>query len=225
MKKVGMLVAIETNSIFALYPDVKRLPSPKGYEVFYRKTENHELFILHSGMGEVASSSGVQYLIDKFDVDLILNFGVVGGLTEQMKKQKICIIDKVVHYRYDVSEFLPLEVGQVPGHDDIPISLNKDLVNKALSLNPDLVAATCCSGDKFVASKEEKTYLYKVFGGHVVDMESSGIVLTCEANDKPCILFKAVSDGLVGGAEEFFQELHKAALNCLKTADAIIDSL
>ncbi|MCQ2771610.1 MAG: 5'-methylthioadenosine/S-adenosylhomocysteine nucleosidase, partial [Clostridia bacterium] len=180
MKKIGMIVAIETDSVFSQYGELEKLPCPQGYELFYLKTDNKELYILHSGMGEVAASAGTQFLIDKCNIELLVNFGVVGGLTEEMKKQKICVVEKVVHYRYDVSEFLPLEVGQVPGHDNYQIPLNQDLVKKALEINPDLKPAICASGDKFVSSKEEKTYIYRSFGANICDMESIGIALTCE---------------------------------------------
>ena len=45
-----------------------------------------------------------QFLISKFDVDLIVNFGVVGGLTPEMELAKTCIVESVIHYDFDTSE-------------------------------------------------------------------------------------------------------------------------
>lgn len=223
--KIGLIVAIETDSIFSHYKCIETLDCPKGFELFYTKNENSEIFILHTGMGEIASSSGTQYLITACKVDVIVNFGVVGGLTSDMKKEKVCVIDRVVHYRYDCSEFLPLKIGQVDGHDSVYLKTDEKLVEKALSVNSGLKKATCCSGDRFVGKEEDKKQIHLDFDGDVCDMESAGIVLTCEANGVPCLMLKAVSDGLSGGAREFFEELNDASLLCLRAADEVIASL
>lgn len=223
--KIGLIVAIEMDSIFAYYKNLEQLPCPKGFELFHTKKEKHEIFVLHAGMGEIAASSGVQYLATGCGVDMIVNFGVVGGVTTEMKKQKVCVVDRVVHYKYDCSEFMDLAVGQVDGHSSIFLPTTAELVNKALSVYPDLKRGTCCSGDKFVGTEEEKMRLHVDFRGDVCDMESAGIVLTCEANGLPCLLLKAVSDGLADGAKGFYEELKDASFKCLTVADKIIDTL
>lgn len=223
--KIGLIVAIETESIFDYYGNIETLESPKGFNAYYTKRGNNEVYIVHTGMGEIAAASGVQYAITAFGVELIVNFGVVGGLTGDMKKQRVCVIDRVVHYKYDCSEFLDLKIGQVDGHDSVYLPTEKLLYEKALDFYPELMKATCCSGDKFVGTEEEKKSISEAFDGDVCDMESAGIVLTCEANDVPCLMFKAVSDGLAGGAKEFFEELKDASTLCLKVADDIMKTL
>lgn len=223
--KIGLIVAIETDSIFAYYKDVEALPCPGGFKLYKTEKDNCEIFILRTGMGEIAAASGTQYLITACGAEIIVNFGVVGGLTDKMGVQKVCLIDRVVHYKYDCSEFLDTEIGQVDGHDSIYLPTDPVLVRKALEINGELKTATCCSGDKFVGTALEKTQIHNDFDGDVCDMESAGIVLTCEANSVPCLMFKAVSDGLAGGAKEFFEELFDASLLCLKITDEVISSL
>ena len=223
--KIGLIVAIEMESVFEYYKNVTELDSPCGYKVYYTKKEKHEIYIIRMGMGEIAASAGVQYAITKYGVDLIVNFGVVGGLSNKIIKQRVCVIDRVVHYKYDCSEFMPLKKGQVDGHDSIFLTNDLKLVEKALEVYPELKKATCCSGDKFVGTAEEKTQLHNDFEGDVCDMESAGIVLTCEANSVRCLMLKAVSDSLMGGAKEFYEELKDASIICLQVTDKIIDSL
>ena len=223
--KIGLIVAIEMDSIFAHYKHLEQLPCPKGFELFHTEKERHEIFVLHAGMGEIAAASGVQYLATACGVELIVNFGVVGGVTTEMKKQKVCVIDRVVHYKYDCSEFMDLAIGQVDGHSSIFLPTTPPLVEKALAVYPDLKRSTCCSGDKFVGTEEEKMRLHIDFQGDVCDMESAGIVLTCEANGLPCLMLKAVSDGLADGAKGFYAELQEAGDKCLAVADSIIDTL
>ena len=224
-RKIGLIVAIEMDAIFAHYHSWKELEAPPGFKLFLVDRDMYDIYVLQTGMGEIAASSGVQYLTAKFGVSYIVNFGVVGGLTNDMKKQKVCLVDRVVHYKYDCSEFMDLAVGQVDGHDSIYLKTSESLVKSALSIMDDLSLATCCSGDKFISTAEEKQYLHETFGGDICDMESAGIVLTCEANGVPCLLLKAVADGLADGAEGFYSELQSASLKCLIAADTIMERI
>ena len=225
MKKIGMIVAIETDAIFNYYGYVERLKSPSGYELFLHRGDNYKIYFLHCGMGTVAAAAGTQFLIDRCKVDLIVDFGVVGGLTDKMKVQKVVVVERIVHYRYDASEFMDLKKGQLPGKKDTFLHTDKNLVKKVLSLNKEIKKATIASGDKFVSTAEEKAAIHKDFKCDICDMESAGIVLTCEANDVPCLLLKAVSDGLMGGANEFWEELNRVSLICLEITTEIIKEL
>ncbi len=224
-KAIGLIVAIEMDAIFEHFKDLKELACPPGYNLLMVERPDYDIYVLKTGMGEIAAAAGTSYLCAKYNVNYIINFGVVGGLTEDMKKMKICLVDRVVHYKYDCSEFMDLAVGQVDGHDSIFLKTDVNLVNKALSVMGDLSLVTCCSGDKFISTAEEKKYLHDTFEGDICDMESAGIVLTCEANGIPCLLLKAVSDGLADGAEGFYVELKNASLHCIEAADQIIAQL
>ena len=220
--KTGLIVAIETDSIFDYYKDWEALDAPSGFDLYKINTKNGELYVLHTGMGEIAAAAGVQFLVSGVGVERVINFGVVGGLTEEMQKSKVCAVERVVHYKYDCSEFMDLKPGQLPEHDSIFLRTDKALLNKALSVMPELKKVTCCSGDKFVGTAEEKSSLHKNFEGDICDMESAGIVLACEINNIPCLMLKAVSDGLTGGANEFYAELKKVSDRCLEVTDAIL---
>ena len=224
-RRIGIIVAIELDAIFKLYPKWKKLDAPQGFSLIYVDKGDYEIYILRTGMGTIAASAGVQYLCAKYNVASIVNFGVVGGLTPDMKQLKVCLVDQVVHYKYDCSEFMDLAVGQVDEHSSIYLKPSEALVKSALSVMPDLPVVTCCSGDKFVGTAEEKMHLHDTFGGHICDMESAGIVLACELNKVPCLMLKAVSDGLADGAEGFYAELQNASLRCLEVADQIMGKI
>ena len=53
-------------------------------------------------------------------------------------------------------------------------------------------------------------------------MEAAGILLTCNRNRVPCLLLKMVSDGLSGGAEEFFQTFQSASDACVAILDELL---
>lgn len=224
-KRFGIIVAIELDAILKLYPDIEELDGPVGYKTYKIRKPGCVIYVCRCGMGTVAASAGVQYLISRFGVSAIVNFGVVGGLTGDMKQQKVVLVDRVVHYKYDCHEFMDLVPGQVDGHSSIFLPTDAALKAIVRAEAPDLPLVTCCSGDKFVGTAEEKTLLHTQFEGDICDMESAGIVLSCEANGVPCILFKAVSDGLSDGAAGFYAELQSASLLCLQMADKMMGKL
>ena len=224
-RRFGILVAIELDAIHTLYPDAEELDGPTGYKTLKIRKPGRVIYVCQCGMGTVAASAGVQYLISRFHVSAIVNFGVVGGLTPDMKQQKVCLVDRVVHYKYDCHEFMDLVPGQVDGHSSVFLPTDAALKAIVREAAPDLPLVTCCSGDKFVGTAEEKALLHRQFEGDICDMESAGIVLTCEANGVPCLLFKAVSDGLADGAAGFYAELQSASLLCLRMADKMMGKL
>lgn len=225
MTKIGMIVAVETQGIFERYKNIEKLDTPKGFELFLHHDENFDLYIMHCGMGTINATAGTQLLIDKCNVDVIVDFGVVGGLTEQMKVQKVVVIDRIVHYRYDASEFMDLKVGQLQEYDDIFVYTDQKLVEEVIKHDSSIAKATIASGDKFVSKAEDKKYIHDTFDADVCDMEAVGIALTCNANDVPYLLIKAVSDSISGGADELWKEINDVSLHCLDITIQIINDI
>ena len=225
MKTIGMIVAVEINAVLNRYGSQLTEKNIAGYRVLEYKTDKYNLVIANCGAGEIAAAGCTQFLISEYKVDMILNFGVVGGLTAEMSKTKTCIVEKVVHYDFDTSAVDNWEVGRYAGYPDVYLPASKELVEKAIKINPDLMPVICASADKFVADPEAKSNLNKQFGAHICEMEAAGIVLICNRNNVPCLLIKSVSDSIEGGAEEFRNTIDEAAALCLDIADAIINDL
>lgn len=226
MKKIGMIVAVEIDAVLEKFGSKLVENKEKAmYKILEYQTNNYNLIIVNCGAGEIASASATQFLISEYNVDLIVNFGVVGGLTEAMSKTKVCVVDKVVHYDFDISMVDNVDVGRYLEYPTIYIPTTKELVNKALEVSSDLVVVTCASGDKFVADPNKKIELNKLFNADICEMEAAGIVLTCNRNNIPCLLIKIVSDGIHGGAQEFNDTKNMAASICLEIVDKIINEI
>lgn len=223
MKTIGMIVAVEIQSVLDKFgAKLTEEKKKAGYLVFEYHTEQYRLIIVSCGAGEIAAAAGTQFLISEYHVDLIMNFGVVGGLTEELSKTKVCIVEKVVHYDFDTSAVDDAEVGRYLDYPDIYIPATPQLLQKAMELNPKLLPVVCASGDKFIADPERKAELHRRFGAQICEMEAAGIVLVCNRNEVPCILIKIVSDGITGGAEEFLETKNEAARICLETVTQIV---
>ena len=225
MKKIGMMVAVEIESVLNKYDSRLEETEVGGCKVYQCKDDHFELIIVHSHAGEIRAAAATQLLISHFHVDMIINFGVVGGLTEAMSTTRMCIVEKVVHYDFDTSAADGDPVGKYQDYPDIYIPADPVLLQKALSLHPELVPVVCASGDKFVAAPEQKRELHHTFGADICEMEAAGILYTCNRNQIPCLLIKIVSDSVTGGAEEFWNRVNDTADLCLELVDELIKSL
>lgn len=225
VKKIGMLVAVEMDAVLSRYGEPGETLNFPGYTVLTYEADEYTLYVLNSGAGQVYAAAGVQFLISVLGVELILNFGVVGGLTQEMAKARTCIVERVVHYEFDTSPIDNCEVGRYLNYPDVYLPATAELVRKAVAIYPDLQVVTCASGDKFIADPEKKAALHTEFGADICEMEAAAIVLTCNRNNVPCLLIKTVSDSLVGGAEEFHEALQSTSAVCLEIADRIIKEL
>ena len=225
MKKIGMLVAVEMEAVFSRYGRETKILEYPGYSIYVYENPDYTIYALSSGAGEIASSAGTQFLITALGVDFVVNFGVAGGLTPEMALAKLCVVEKVVHYDLDTRAWLGNAIGQYPGYPDCYIPADSALVDKACALFPELRRVICASADKFVEEAEDKSRLHREFGAELCEMEAAGILLTCRRNGVPCLLIKAVSDSLLGGAEEFLSALKHTAELALDVADRIIKEL
>ena len=224
-RTIGLLVAVEMDSIFARYGEPGVTERRGGFDVYRYENDSYTLLVIHSGIGEIAAAAAAQLLIDRYEVEMLVNFGVVGGLTEEMAQTKTCVVSRVVHYDFDLSGIDPVQPAQYPGYPDVYLPADADLVEKARAICPELKTVTCASADKFVGNREDKERLHRAYGADICEMESAAVLLTCRRNEVPCLLLKAVADGLAGGGKEYYEALEESASLCLAVTDRIIREL
>lgn len=223
MKKIGLIVAVEDEALRQKYGEGYDLQDGHGTVLY--QTRQCQVYALHSGAGEIFAASATQYLIDRYEVATVLNYGVVGACTEDMRAGDTCIVGRVVHHQYDVSGVDGVPAGRYLEYPEIWIPVNEELLEKATATRSDLRVVTCASGDKFMSDPAEKLRLNEEFGADICDMEAAAILLTCDRNQVPCLLIKTVSDGVRGGASEYWSEKDRTARSCLDIVDQIIDEL
>ena len=123
MKRIGMVVAVEINAVMKKYSDRLVEKKVKGYKVYTIDFGDKVLYITQSGAGEIKAAACTQMLIDLFDVELVINYGVVGALREELAATNTCVVERVVHYDMDTSAVDNCEVGRYLEYDDIYILL------------------------------------------------------------------------------------------------------
>ncbi|MBE5818161.1 MAG: 5'-methylthioadenosine/S-adenosylhomocysteine nucleosidase, partial [Clostridiales bacterium] len=153
MKRIGMVVAVEIDAVLKRYGEPISDEVVCGFQLLTYKSGENKIYVMNCGMGEIAAAAGTQLLISVYKVDVMINFGVVGGLTDEMALAKTCIVEKVVHYGFDGSQGLHHPQGQYPGTDSLYFEADKNLIGIAKKLYPDLKTVTCASADNCCRSK------------------------------------------------------------------------
>ena len=222
MKKIALLTAVEITSVMKKYADSLVKEEVKGFDVYSIDFGDKIMYVAQSGAGEIRAAACTQMLISKFDVDLVVNFGVVGALRDEIKLLNSCIVGKIVHYDMDTSAVDNCEVGRYLEYDDIYLRTTKKYVEMAIKHNPNIRVVTCASADKFIVDAEKKKEVADLFDADICDMESAGIILVCDKNKVPNLFIKTISDSIHGGAEEFREYMEKAADLCMDIIDSII---
>lgn len=220
--KIGIVVAVEIGAVLAKYGEPSESANLRGYTVHTYRNDAFDMFVADSGAGEISAAAATQLLIDKFDVDMIINFGAVGALSEKMSTLELCVVDSVIHYDFDTTGWLNLKRGQYPGKDSAYLKTTVEFVEKVTQLRPEILKVVCASADKFIDRAEDKSALRENYGADICEMEAAGIVLTCLRNEVPCLLIKAISDTLIGGGKEFLLELERVSEKCFEVVDQLV---
>ncbi len=184
-----------------------------GVDVCKLQFGEHSVFLATGGVGEIKAALTVQLLKDLFDVDVALNFGFVGALSDKLSVGELVLVNKVCHYQFDTSLIDNTQKGQYPEKEDIYFYLDGSLIDRVVSaLRLPIKTVTAVSGDVFVGSTEQKQHLKECFGGEICEMELAGLAIACERNRLPLLSVKVVSDRADGGAAESFETVVEKGL-------------
>jgi adenosylhomocysteine nucleosidase len=104
MKTVVLISAIaEWNAVRSLFPEAKMRRFPFG-ECFDFLLQEEHISFFHSGWGKIASAGSMQFVIDKYSPQLIVNLGTCGGFEGGVEQGEIILVDQT--YVYDIVELM-----------------------------------------------------------------------------------------------------------------------
>ena len=176
-----------------------------------------DVVIVRSGIGKVNAAVCTQVLVDKFDVDVVINTGIAGSLDAAIDIGDMVISTDLVEHDMDTSIFGD-PLGQVPRMDTYSFPADPVLVEKAVEANkeanPDIHTFTgrIVSGDQFISSSEVKEKLVNVFQGRCAEMEGAAIAHAAYLNKVSCVIIRAISDKADNSAEMDYPAFEKLAI-------------
>lgn len=222
---VGVIGAMkEEVEILKEWMDISKTESIAHTDVYIGTLDGPQRIVLvESGIGKVNATLITSLLIDRYDVDLIVNTGVAGALSNELDVTDMVVSTSVVHHDVDAMEF-GYRFGQVPG---MPAAYGADekLVEAAMTILDRNKSIKCfsgliASGDSFIADSSQKSSIIVNFSGALaVDMESASIAQTCYQFDVPFIIIRSISDKADQTADMTYEEFLKKA--CINSSEAV----
>ena len=104
MKVVVLISAsAEWNGVKPLFPNAAMQNSPYG-ETMDVILDTHAVTMLHSGWGKIASAGALQYVIDYYKPDVVVNLGTCGGFQGVVEQGDLILVDQT--FVYDIVELM-----------------------------------------------------------------------------------------------------------------------
>lgn len=184
MKVVVLISAIaEWNAVKPLFPDAKLRRFPFG-ECFDILLQDEHISFFHSGWGKIASAGSMQYVIDKYSPDLIVNLGTCGGFEPAVRQGEMILVEKT--YVYDIVELM--------GDLDI-VSYYASSLDLSWLAEPypyPVRRGTIASADSDLPPA--KIPLLRSQGAIAADWESAALAWVAQRNNARLLILRGVSD-------------------------------
>jgi len=184
MKIVVIISAIaEWNGVKPLFPEAKIRRFPFG-ECFDAMIGDRHVTLFHSGWGKIASAGTMQYLLDHYLPDLIVNLGTCGGFEGVVRQGEIILVDRT--YVYDIVELM--------GDLDIATYYASSLDLSWLTEPYPHPARRGMIASADSDLPPQKIPFLKQKGAVAADWESAALAWVAQKNNARLLILRAVSD-------------------------------
>lgn len=220
---------VDIGIIGAMQPEIEELTSSLtdsytecigGIEFFVGTLGKKRAVIARCGIGKVFAAMCAEAMIIRYSPRLIINTGVGGALKKGIKPLDVVVADELCQHDMDTSA-LGDPKGLVSGintvyfrTDERATALAKQIArNMGIAAHGGIIA----SGDKFVASAEDKARIVSDFSASACEMEGAAIAHVAFVNATPCCVIRAISDSAdEGSSMDYMKFLPLAASNCAR---------
>ncbi|MCR5416670.1 MAG: 5'-methylthioadenosine/adenosylhomocysteine nucleosidase [Pseudobutyrivibrio sp.] len=212
--KLGIIGAMQIE-IENLKPNIKNLKTEtiSGVEFLEGEIDGVPVVAAVSGIGKVFAAICTEIMILHFGVDHVINIGVAGSLTPDLKVLDVAVAESAVQHDMNTTA-IGDPYGLVSGINIINFIADKDLraavvdVLKAKGIHFD--TGIIASGDLFVDTDKQRETIRNRFNAIAADMEGASIAHTCYVNKVPFTLIRSISDA-DGSAMDYNTFAGKAA--------------
>lgn len=174
-----------------------------GIEIHLGEIYNKTVAVARCGIGKVFAALCAQTLILKYSPSLLINTGVGGALAHDLKTGDIIIAADLCQHDMDTSA-IGDPAGLVSGINKIYFESDERartlLLEAAKGLNLTARAGRIATGDKFIASAEDKAHITEIFSADACEMEGCAIAQVAFVNRTPFAVVRAISDSADGEA-------------------------
>ncbi len=214
--KIAVLISAsaEWEGIKPLFPNAKTTDLPYGESMDVEIGKWHAT-LFHCGWGKIASAGSMQYVIDHYQPDLIVNLGTCGGFEGVVKQGDLILVERT--FVYDIVELmgdLDIETAYASSLDlswlaePHPFPARRGLIASADSdLPPEKIP--------FLRSK----------GALAADWESAAFAWVANKNNTRLLILRMVSDLVSEQGGEAYQDIEIFNLRAKGIMKQLIEQL
>ena len=191
-----------------------------GMEFNEGKLNGKSVVVVQCGMGKVNAGICANTLVHTFGVDRIINTGVAGSLNADIDIGDLVISTDAVQHDFTV-EAIGFKKGEIPYTGLYAFPADDELramarrAAEAAAPDSKVFEGRVCSGDQFIATREQKESILEAFGGMCCEMEGGAIAHACYLNHTPFVIIRAISDKADDSEEVSFETFaEQAAKHC-----------
>lgn len=179
-----------------------------GKNVYVGKAHGKDVALIVCGVGKVNAASGAQMLLDVYHAQVLLNFGVAGGIKESTEIAGVYQIEKVVQYDFDLAGLNGTKIGTLDEFQENYLPLST-LPKSILPLRK------LATGDRFNDNPDDYLLIKDYMQADIREMEGGAVAQVAIHAKVPCYLWKSISDkaGNVSSFEQFNQNKLRALDN------------
>lgn len=203
-----------------------------GRTISSKKYESCEVIAVFAGPGKIQCASATQLIIDKFNLDMIIDVGGAGSLADELKCYDIIVAKEV--YEYDVCEIedfakfkdeLTSRIILSNASEEKNTYIEKVMIDKLSSIDANIKFGNIASGEKTIKDKATRDKLYSLLNAHACNWETSAVIKTANLNDIKALSIRVITDNADENMEKDFYENWGYALEKLyKVLDGIFET-
>ena len=215
---IGAVIAMQSEAEILLDEmKIERSLTISGKQVFIGSAYGKQTAVCICGVGKVNAALGAQLLISKFDVKLLLNFGVAGGLNQGTTLCNVYRIFEAVQFDFDLVQLNGGKIGTLNEYEENYLPLN--------DLDFPFEKKRLGTSDRFNDSPADYRLLTEELQADIRDMEGCAIVQAALCAKLPVYAFKAISDVAGSGSttEQYLCNRDKALSNLKAYLPLIFD--
>ena len=187
-KKIALIAALRHELTPLLSMGSWRLEKVAGRNFYRRTIAGKEVVATTSGLGKVMAAATTQMVIDRFDVDLVLNFGSCGALAPGLKVGDLILAEKVIEYDF------------TSDHKSVPrTDCNPELLLRLKERFTNFKIGPLASADRNADTPAVRDDLFARYQALVADWEGASIVRVAQRMGIPALVLRGVTD--VGDAD------------------------
>ncbi len=219
MKIVGIIGAMDEEvAVLKEQMEVECIKEQASLAFYVGKLFGQEAVVVRCGIGKVNAAVCTQIMIDKFNVDMVINTGVAGALSHTLDIGDIVISKDTLQHDMDATGF-GYKLGDIPRMDVSCFMADTHLVKLAtkasegIDTQPNIFVERVVTGDQFISDSEVKEKLIQNFEGFCTEMEGASIAHVCHLNNMPFVVIRSISDKADQSAEMNYAEFVEVAVH------------